>query len=208
MEILKRPTLVLNKGWVPISTVTVQDALTMLFGEFVGPKGKKLPKARVLDVETWNTYEWEAKEAGVIGWKDLPVREGEPVIHASHSIHRVPEIIIVARYQLIPKNQLNFNRKNLFRRDDCCQYCGVRGADSVDHVFPRSRGGKSNWENCVVCCFDCNQKKKDRTPEEADMKLLRQPCKPGLEILGQSKIKMKSWEIFFKGKTSNEDVAI
>jgi len=194
MEILKRPTLVLNKNWVPISTVTVQDALTMLFGDFFDDKGRKLPKARVLDVETWQALSWDE-------WKLIPTNGDEPVVHSAHEQYKVPEIIIATRYQKIPKNQLNFNQRNLFRRDDCCQYCGTSSADTIDHVLPKSRGGKSNWNNCVRCCFKCNQKKKDQTPEEANMRLLREPCKPGLEILGQSRVRMKSWDIFFKGKS-------
>jgi 5-methylcytosine-specific restriction endonuclease McrA len=195
MEILKRPTLVLNRNWVPITTVTVQDALTMLFGGYVDTKGKRMPKARVLDVETWQDHGWDT-------WKSLPVQEGEASIRSSHDRHRVPEIIIVARYQLIPKNQLNFNRRNLMRRDECCQYCSGHG-DTIDHILPRSKGGASTWTNCVISCYSCNQKKKDLTLEECGMTLIRQPRKPGLEILGQTHIKMKSWEIFFKGK-SNE----
>lgn len=79
MDILQWPTLVLNKGWVPISTVTVQDAITMLCGEFRDAKGRKVGKAQVLDVETWQTYDWETHD-GKLGWKDLPVKVGEPVL--------------------------------------------------------------------------------------------------------------------------------
>lgn len=75
-----------------------------------------------------------------------------------------------------------FSRRNIFERDHyTCQYCGVQpGVDelSIDHVFPRSQGGTSTWDNCVLACVECNKKKADRTPSEADMKLRKQPCRP------------------------------
>ncbi len=201
IDILREPTLVLNQLWVPISTITVQDALTMLFGEFKDAHGKILSKANILDIgmdENGNTiaqeYSWEQ-------WEELPVKEGELKLRAGGfgKVYRVPEIIIAKRYKFIPKNQLNFNRKNLFKRDQgTCQYCGATGADSMDHVVPRSRGGKNGWENCVVACFACNQRKKDHLLSEVDMKLLKKPSKPGLEIFTHVRNRKRSWEIFFK----------
>lgn len=201
--VLKRPTLVLNRNWVPISTVSVQDALKMLFGAWVDDHGKTQPKARVLDPTDWQTYTWDS-------WSQLRPRDDEPlVIRSARSAFRVPEIIIATRYKYIPKNQLNFNRRNLLKRDmSTCQYCGrkLEGDEwSVDHVTPRAQGGKSNWDNCVISCLRCNQKKRNRTPEEANMKLLRKPVKPGLEILANNPVKIKSWEIFF-GRATVEDV--
>lgn len=198
MDILKRPTLVLNKNWIPISTVTVERALKMLFGDWKDERGKPHAKARVLDIETWQLHEWDDEKNPDASWSRLPVKEGEPAIHGGcGQTFRVPEIIVVARYYRIPKNQLNFNRRNVIRRDnDTCQYCGDKG-DSIDHVLPSSRGGATSWENCVWCCFKCNQRKANMTPEEADMKLMREPCKPGLEVLGQSQYRIKSWETFF-----------
>lgn len=68
------------------------------------------------------------------------------------------------------------SRRAIFARDDHrCQYCGER-ADSIDHVMPRSRGGEHAWENVVAACRPCNLGKRDRTPEEAGMRLAR-PCR-------------------------------
>jgi len=78
-------------------------------------------------------------------------------------------------------------RRAIFTRDNFrCAYCGKVLKDSeitVDHIIPKSRGGKWEWENLVTCCSDCNQRKGNRTPQEAGMKLLFKPKRPtGLEI--------------------------
>ena len=68
------------------------------------------------------------------------------------------------------------SRRAVFARDDYrCQYCG-RQADSIDHVMPRSRGGEHVWENVAAACRPCNLTKRDRTPDEAGMRLAR-PCR-------------------------------
>ena len=68
------------------------------------------------------------------------------------------------------------SRRAIFARDDHrCQYCGDR-ADSIDHVIPRSKGGPHTWENVAAACRPCNLGKRDRTPDEAGMRLVR-PCR-------------------------------
>lgn len=80
------------------------------------------------------------------------------------------------------KNRSRFSRTDLFARDSgTCQYCEkklTRETATVDHVMPRSRGGLTSWENCVISCNDCNCKKGNRTPGEAGMDLARSPVKP------------------------------
>lgn len=77
---------------------------------------------------------------------------------------------------------VNFSRQNIFFRDNfTCQYCHERFSPhklTLEHVLPRSRGGKTNWQNIVASCFPCNQRKRGRTPEEANMKLKKKPEKP------------------------------
>ena len=65
----------------------------------------------------------------------------------------------------------------LLRDSYTCVYCGKPG-DTIDHVFPQSRGGANTWENLAACCRSCNQRKADRTPEEAGMRLRWHPYKP------------------------------
>jgi 5-methylcytosine-specific restriction endonuclease McrA len=80
-----------------------------------------------------------------------------------------------------------------------CQYCGTRpGSEelTLDHIMPRSRGGKTTWENVVCACVSCNSKKADRTPAEAGMKLRTKPVKPTLSICRRQAIKCESWKHF------------
>jgi 5-methylcytosine-specific restriction endonuclease McrA len=74
------------------------------------------------------------------------------------------------------RRKASLSRRGVFARDDYrCQYCGAH-ADSIDHVTPRSRGGQHEWENVAAACRPCNLAKRDRTPDEAGMRLLR-PCR-------------------------------
>lgn len=73
-----------------------------------------------------------------------------------------------------------FSRKNVLKRDNyTCAYCGDV-ADTFDHIYPQDKGGKSSWLNGVAACFSCNQKKRNRTPKQAGMKLLFEPYEPFL----------------------------
>lgn len=86
--------------------------------------------------------------------------------------------VVRLRYMVkAPRRTLaTVSRRAVFARDEYrCQYCGDR-ADSIDHVLPRSRGGRHDWENLAAACRPCNTAKRDRTPDEAGMRLLR-PCR-------------------------------
>jgi Restriction endonuclease len=103
----------------------------------------------------------------------------------------------------MPKKEVKFNRINIFRRDDdSCQYCRMkfpRSELTIDHVIPRSMGGKSTWENVVCCCVDCNRRKGGRTPEEAKTRLRTKPKKPlwsPLSNISIKALKYKEWEPF------------
>ncbi|MDP8969599.1 MAG: HNH endonuclease [Actinomycetota bacterium] len=90
-----------------------------------------------------------------------------------------PSVVRLRRYVHVPyRRRAALSRRGVFIRDDhTCQYCG-RAAENVDHVLPRSRGGAHRWENVVAACRRCNSRKKDRTPAEAGMSLLRSPFAP------------------------------
>ena len=78
------------------------------------------------------------------------------------------------------KNGISFSKKKILRRDNyTCQYCGASDHPlTVDHIMPKSRGGKTNWTNVVAACKSCNLRKGNRTPVEIDMQLKCKPMKP------------------------------
>lgn len=159
------PTLVLNKGWTPISIMPVKKAITKVMSNL----------AMILDTESYLLYSLEE-------WMTLPVNEGELFIPTSSRKVRVPEIIVLSDYDKLPQREVKLSRRNLLIRDNySCQYTGKRinmETATMDHVIPRSKGGGSTWENLVMCCLEVNAKKADRTPEEAGLKLTKKPERP------------------------------
>ena len=101
------------------------------------------------------------------------------VVHSASRALRVPSVIRLLAYRHIPQQTRALSRKNILLRDhNTCQFCGGSFSASeltLDHVLPRSRGGRSSWENLVACCYQCNNQKGDRTPEEAGLELVRRP---------------------------------
>ena len=105
--------------------------------------------------------------------------EASGIVRSARLAMRIPSVIRLLEYRRIPHQARALSRKNILLRDrNACQYCGqtlVSGELTLDHVLPRSLGGKSAWENLVACCHPCNNRKGDRMPEIAGMKLLRTP---------------------------------
>jgi 5-methylcytosine-specific restriction endonuclease McrA len=183
-HVLERPTLVLNRNWQPVNVSTVGRALVMLWND----------SAQVVDPASFQLYGWE-------DWSQLAPREGESFIQAIRSRVRAPEVIVLSNYDRLPVTAVSFSRRNLFKRDHAtCQYCGVQpGGEelSIDHVVPRSQGGVSSWENCVLACVPCNKRKANRTPREAGMKLRKPPARPDWKPLyARQHIRVESWSKF------------
>jgi 5-methylcytosine-specific restriction endonuclease McrA len=110
------------------------------------------------------------------------VEESERVIRSVSESMRIPSIVRLVKYVRFRRREAKFSRRNVYARDHYhCQYCNKRyPVDQLtcDHVIPRSRGGGTTWTNIVTCCVNCNRRKGGRTPEEAGLKLLRQPERP------------------------------
>lgn len=91
----------------------------------------------------------------------------------------LPSVIRLVEFAKVPYRVQQASRKNIFTRDGYrCMYCGARKAGSdleLEHILPRSRGGKNSWDNLVAACRKCNSRKNDRTPEEAGMTLIHRP---------------------------------
>ncbi len=91
---------------------------------------------------------------------------------------KLPSVVVLRDY-VKPARYPAFTRFNLFLRDGfCCQYCGARGEMTFDHVIPRSRGGRTTWENVVAACGKCNLRKGNLTVRQAGMTLSRLPQRP------------------------------
>lgn len=188
MSLLQQPVLMLNRRWQAIRTTPVANAISLV------AKGAAL----FIDPETCIEHTIES-------WADLSRASrdfGGGVIRSSRVVLRVPEVLRLTRYERLGGRAVVFSRRNLFRRDRyACQYCGVRPGPeelTVDHVLPKSRGGRSEWTNCVLACVACNTRKSDRTPAEARMALRGKPCKPhwtALE-LGMRGDRRLSWRQF------------
>jgi 5-methylcytosine-specific restriction endonuclease McrA len=163
--VLERSALVLNRNWQPVHVTSVARGLALLWAD----------AARAIDPESYRTFGWE-------DWLALEPAEGEPFLRTGRRRVRAPEVLVLARYDRTPRHRVAFSRRNVARRDGhACQYCGARPGLSgltIDHVVPRSRGGPSNWTNCVAACIPCNARKADRTPEQAGMRLRRAPTRP------------------------------
>lgn len=157
---LELPTLVLNASWQSINACTVREAIVDV------SRGR----ANVLHPIEYTLH-------GMDSWMSMPVGKDEPQIRTVHGPVKVPEIIVTTEYNKMRSFSVVFSRRNLWKRDNfTCQYCGCRPRQdeiTVDHMMPRSRGGKSTWINCVLACVKCNKFKDNRTPEEAHMRPFR-----------------------------------
>lgn len=162
-----------------LRVISVRRAFTLLFKH----DACRRPVAEVVDVEDGHYVSYD-----FLDWTELSAfkAEFEPARHDWIRTVRfditVPRIVRVLSFSKLPRQEVKFNRRNLFARDgNTCQYCGKRlstSALSLDHVIPRSRGGPTTWANVVCACVRCNVRKGGRTPEEAHLRLIRRPTKP------------------------------
>lgn len=102
----------------------------------------------------------------------------EQIRSAGGLLFSVPKIVMVKSF-VVRHRKWSPRKRNVLMRDSYeCQYCGSEDNLTLDHVVPKSKGGKDTWENLVAACQKCNSRKGDRTPDEADMKLRRIPRQP------------------------------
>lgn len=168
--------LVLNKSWVAVNVATVRRAMSLLYQGV----------ARAVHPADYSLYDfedWCELSAAREDWRQRssPYEEGRYIRTPSISI-RVPEVVLLRGFNGFFRQEVRFSRRNIFERDrNRCQYCGKRFAKSdltIDHVIPRSKGGRDTWENLVLACVKCNVQKGNRTPREAGRPLWRKPVKP------------------------------
>ena len=181
---LYQPTLVLNRSWQPVNITSVARSISMVYGGV----------ARVVDPESYQLYDWS-------DWSAIRPENDEPFLQSVSQKFRVPEVVSLNRFDQLPKSAVTFNRRNIYKRDRfTCQYCATQPSSrelTIDHVLPRSRGGESTWTNCVLACVNCNHKKADRLPDEAGMRLRKNPVQPKWSpSYSRHTIRMESWQKF------------
>jgi len=120
------------------------------------------------------------------------------------SIFPLPSVIRLRQQVRRPRPRVRLTRREVFARDGHrCMYCGHHVAElTLDHVFPRNRGGKHEWENIVAACQPCNHRKGGRTPSEAKMRLLRAPVRPAATpatLFGHYLEHYQEWRPFLSG---------
>jgi 5-methylcytosine-specific restriction endonuclease McrA len=193
-DALGASVLVLNRFYMAVHVINVRRAFTLLFRE--------LAEVVHLEQGQYANYNFDS-------WREISELKAnfkEPHddwIKAVNFEIQVPRVIRLLFYDRLPKQAVRFNRRNIFARDlNRCQYCGRKFPTtelSLDHVIPRSRGGETSWENIVCSCVKCNVKKGGRTPQEANMHLIRHPVKPKRSPLLSLKLgnpKYESWKTF------------
>ena len=203
---LNGSVLVLNRFYMAVHVVSVRRALVLLYRDL----------AEVISVEDGQYFNYDF--SAWLEMSEFQLADPEFEIDESDWVHSVNFALMVPRvlrlnfYDKIPKLTLRFNRRNLFARDsNTCQYCAKQlplSQLSFDHVIPKSRGGKTTWENVVCCCLKCNGKKGDSKPKEAGMKLIRQPVRPRQNPVLSVKMdnpKYEVWRTFLSTTTAAID---
>ena len=165
--------LVLNKHYMAIRVIGVRRAFSLLF--------RNQAEVVSCDEGIYSNYDFES-------WRQLSelrqafeANDHDWISTVNFNI-AVPRIIRLLFYDRLPQGLVKFNRRNIYARDrNHCQYCGKKYPSSelsLDHIIPRSMGGKTTWDNIVCACTKCNVKKGGRTPQQAHMKLITRPVKP------------------------------
>lgn len=164
-SVLDSSVLVLNRHYQPVNVTSVRRAFTLLYQGAAQAIDREF---KIFDFQSWAALSAE-------------VNDDDVVRTVSRAI-RAPRVIVLQVYDRFPRARVRFSRQNIYLRDGMtCQYCGRRYSRSdlnLDHVIPRSRGGRTTWENVVCSCIPCNVDKGGRTPQEAGMKLLKTPIRP------------------------------
>jgi 5-methylcytosine-specific restriction endonuclease McrA len=182
---LNSAVLVLNRSYLPVHVTSARRAFSLVYQGV----------ARIVN-EQYQTFDFEA-------WSQLAVARDMEAIGTPSGLIRVPRVIVLIAFDRLPKRHVRFSRINLMARDSFqCQYCSKkprRTELNLDHVVPRSLGGRSTWENVVTSCVDCNRRKGGRTPRQARMKLRRKPERPRwtpLANLMWSSVRYQEWRPF------------
>ena len=191
MDHLRKETvLVLNRSWQAIHVKSPLEAMTMMYSD----------TATALDIRGEDymvPLKWQ-------DWVKLPVEnESDDFIQTVRGNIKIPKVLVLCNYNKVPRKRPKFSPKAIWDRDEgMCQYTGRKLTPqeaNIDHVIPRSRGGKTDWNNCVLTHKEVNSQKADRTPEEAGLKLIKKPQDPKelpSTFYIRNKHNVREWDLF------------
>jgi 5-methylcytosine-specific restriction endonuclease McrA len=186
MNVISQPVLCLNNLWQALNTKTVKEALISMLGGVDGNNPPALAIDMNFPVDENGSVDWDNPEyvqpVDWETWKNLPIRDYDLAIHTSNMTIRAPRVVIQPNYSKMPVVTPRPTKESIRKRDGVvCQYTGrqISWKDgNIDHVVPRTKGGKNTFENMVWCHKEINSKKGDKTPEQAGLKLIRKPKAP------------------------------
>lgn len=190
--VLETPVLVLNRSWQAVHACAARRSLHLLctgHGQVVQVEGEECFQTH--DLRSWIRY-----SSG---------HEGGDMIHGVRVSILVPKIVVLTRYDRLPRLDVKFSRRNVLLRDKfTCQYCAQvlpEAQLNLDHVTPRDKGGRTTWENIVTSCFRCNTRKANKLPDEVGMHPRSQPFAPRwwpLFGLPENGLADASWNLFLR----------
>jgi 5-methylcytosine-specific restriction endonuclease McrA len=187
----KTIVLVLNRNWQAINIRTPAEAFCQMATNV----------ATALEIDGEN----HIRPVTWAEWITLPIRDGDNAVHTVRGAIRVPTVIVALNFAKVPKKRPKLCAKTIRERDgNRCQYTGklLRPDEgSLDHVLPRSRGGKDEWGNLVWSDRTVNAKKGNRLPHEAGLKLLAVPRAPKelpVTALIRNAHGIVDWKLFVK----------
>jgi 5-methylcytosine-specific restriction endonuclease McrA len=185
----KTTVLVLNRNWQAINVRTPAEAFCQMATNVA--TGLEIEGEGHIRPVTWDE------------WILLPIREQDETVHTVRGPIRVPTVIVAVNFAHVPKKRPKLCARTIRERDgNRCQYTGRLlhpEEGSLDHVVPRSRGGRDAWENLVWAAKEVNQRKADRLPQEAGLKLLRMPRAPKelpVTALIRNTAGIEDWRLF------------
>lgn len=156
---------ILNSNWLLIRFAPCRQAIELCMRE----------RAYALDTSTYQVLDWDE-------WINHAAGPDYAMVKTPTRQVPVPQIIVLAKYGGKPERKLSYSKPAVLHRDNHkCLFCGVQLPApklTIDHVIPRSRGGKTDFVNAATACEPCNRKKADKTPEEAGMAMRYQPYVP------------------------------
>jgi 5-methylcytosine-specific restriction endonuclease McrA len=187
----KQTILVLNRNWQAIGVKSPADTFAMLMTD----------TATGLDirgVDYMVPLRWK-------DWIQLPIEANDDFVQTINKKIKIPKVIVLAKFDKVPKKRPRFSQKNIWIRDNfTCQYTGKKlkpGEGNIDHIIPRSKGGPTDWTNCVLACKKVNAKKADARPEDVGLQLLKKPEPPKeLPVFHYitNRHRIKEWDLFLK----------